>query len=145
MEDSLLDSSSESSENTELDSVQMELTTLSVSREASPTQMTGQHPPQMQMGALTTGKKHLDGVRAVQGGVSPLETGMDSSTHTTASHALSESDEEMAVSGGMVTPVELVSTVSQDKLVVNLQSRDSGVSLAQRRWSSLQTKSLSLL
>jgi hypothetical protein len=61
----LLDSSTESLENTEVDSIQMELASLSVSRDASPTQMTGQHPAQMQMGALTTGKEHLDGMRDV--------------------------------------------------------------------------------
>ena len=50
----------------------------------------------------------------MQGGVSSLGTGMDSSTHTTAIHALSESDEDMAVPGGMVTPVDQASTVSLD-------------------------------
>ena len=47
---------------------------------------------------------------------------MDSSTHTTAIHALSESDEDMAVPGGMVTPVDLVSTVSLDSESISGQT-----------------------
>ena len=72
--------------------------------------------------SLTAGRKHLDGVRAVQGGVSSLGTGMDSSTHTTAIHALSESDEDMAVPGRILTPVDLVSTVSLDSESISGQT-----------------------
>ena len=114
----LLDSTIESVENRGVDSIQTELANLSVSQEASSTQMDSQHPPQeKQKGALITGRKQLARVIAVQGG--------DSSTPTTAIHTLSESDEDMAVLGEMVTPVELVSTVSmQDTEVVTVQSSD---------------------
>jgi hypothetical protein len=64
-------------------------------------------------------------VRAGQGGVSSPGTGRDSSTPTTAIHALSESDEDMAVPGEMRTTVELVSTVSTpDTLVVTVYSSE---------------------
>ena len=97
----ILDLSIGSQESTGLASIQLELATLSVSQDVSATQMDSQHPPQKkQRGSLTAGRKHLDGVRAVQGGVSSPGTGMESSAHTRASNAMSDSDEDMAVPGG---------------------------------------------